>query len=64
MSHVLPFDMRLRGLRGVFVLFQEKKDQSIALVERPVFWSVIDGAKAKGVGWSDEEEDGAGGGGQ
>ena len=38
-------------------LFQEKKDQSIALVEKPVFWSVIDGTKAKGVGWSDEEGD-------
>lgn len=56
--------MRLRGVRGVFVLFQEKKDQSIALIERPVFWSVIDGNKAKGVGWSDDEEDGAGDGGQ
>ncbi len=52
------------GVRDVFTLFQEKKDQSIALVEKPVFWSVIDGAKSKGVGWSDEEEDGAADGGQ
>jgi hypothetical protein len=39
-----------------FVQQLEKKDQSISLVEKPVFWSVLDGSNAKGVGWSDEEE--------
>lgn len=29
----------------------------MSLIEKPVFWSVIDGHKSKGVGWSDEEGD-------
>ena len=41
---------------NTFVQQLEKKDQSIALVEKPVFWSVLGSSNAKGVGWSDEEE--------
>ena len=53
----VPPDVCLRAMCVPFRLAQEKKNQAIGLIEKPVFWSVIGGHKSKGVGWSDEEGD-------